>query len=214
MSLSRRDFIKNASTMTTVALSTLFFSWPLSLVGSEKKLKDLRKAELLLLTKLVDIIIPQTENTPSASSLHVPFYIQKVMGGEIPRYRRLRRSSFYRKVYEKLFSRLQSISKKKHQQAFETLSTEEASKILNELATQSTVQVGYRTSGLAKIEKITDSQLFSILRAHTIQGYFADPIHGANRDYKSWEAIGYICHVNYPGDQKTCSAEDHVHNHD
>jgi gluconate 2-dehydrogenase gamma chain len=44
------------------------------------------------------------------------------------------------------------------------------------------------------------SAFFNVLRAHTIAGFFADPVHGGNRDMVGWKLIGF------PGAQMSSSA--------
>jgi gluconate 2-dehydrogenase gamma chain len=43
---------------------------------------------------------------------------------------------------------------------------------------------------------------FRILRTHTMEGMFADPIYGGNRDFAGWRLVGF------PGAQPTFSPED------
>jgi gluconate 2-dehydrogenase gamma chain len=32
---------------------------------------------------------------------------------------------------------------------------------------------------------------FALVHAHTMEGLFADPIYGGNRDFAGWRAVGY-----------------------
>jgi len=41
------------------------------------------------------------------------------------------------------------------------------------------------------LTKIEDSAFFKLLRRHTIEGMFCDPIHGGNVDMIGWQLIGY-----------------------
>jgi gluconate 2-dehydrogenase gamma chain len=41
------------------------------------------------------------------------------------------------------------------------------------------------------LSKIENSRFFSLLRAHTIEGMFCDPIHGGNANMIGWQLIGY-----------------------
>ena len=45
----------------------------------------------------------------------------------------------------------------------------------------------------------TAPAFFEILRAHTVEGVFCDPIHGGNRDFAGWRLLGY------PGPQPSYS---------
>lgn len=212
MTVSRRDFIKTLFSSTAIAYLTTLSQLPFLLFASNKKLAGARELELQLITKLCDTLIPQTETTPSASELNVPKYIQKVMGGQIPRYRILRRSRFYRNAYEKLFLRINEISQSKFKMTFLEIDSKKALELLEVMSQEQSLQLGYRTSGLSNLETLSDSELFSMLRTHTVQGYLSDPVHGGNKDFKGWESIGYICNMNYPGDQSSCTAESSLNN--
>jgi len=43
----------------------------------------------------------------------------------------------------------------------------------------------------AKLHQIEHTPFFSLLRTHTIEGIFCDPIHGGNRDLIGWQLIGF-----------------------
>jgi gluconate 2-dehydrogenase gamma chain len=43
----------------------------------------------------------------------------------------------------------------------------------------------------AKLRQIEDSYFFSLLRQHTIEGMFCDPMHGGNAGLVGWQLIGY-----------------------
>ena len=43
----------------------------------------------------------------------------------------------------------------------------------------------------ATLERIEASVFFSLLRQHTIEGMFSDPMHGGNADMVGWQLIGY-----------------------
>ncbi|MGA3204420.1 MAG: gluconate 2-dehydrogenase subunit 3 family protein [Bryobacteraceae bacterium] len=43
----------------------------------------------------------------------------------------------------------------------------------------------------ANLRKIETTYFFRLLRQHTIEGMFSDPIHGGNADMIGWQAIGY-----------------------
>jgi gluconate 2-dehydrogenase gamma chain len=42
-----------------------------------------------------------------------------------------------------------------------------------------------------RLEKIQDSHFFLLLRAHTIEGVFCDPLHGGNIGMVGWKMIGF-----------------------
>jgi len=42
-----------------------------------------------------------------------------------------------------------------------------------------------------RLQQIESSQFFALLRRHTIEGMFSDPIHGGNADMIGWQLIGF-----------------------
>ncbi len=66
--------------------------------------------------------------------------------------------------------------------------------------------VGALESGDASnFDHPTAKDFFKLVRDHTIQGMFSDPLYGGNRNYVGWNLIGY------PGVQRAYTAED-IHN--
>ena len=43
----------------------------------------------------------------------------------------------------------------------------------------------------ARLKQIETTLFFSLLRTHTIEGMFCDPMHGGNRDLIGWQLIGF-----------------------
>jgi gluconate 2-dehydrogenase gamma chain len=43
----------------------------------------------------------------------------------------------------------------------------------------------------ARLQQIESSQFFALLRRHTIEGMFSDPLHGGNIDMIGWQLIGF-----------------------
>jgi gluconate 2-dehydrogenase gamma chain len=43
----------------------------------------------------------------------------------------------------------------------------------------------------AKLRRMEDSYFFTLLRQHTIEGMFCDPMHGGNAGLVGWQLIGY-----------------------
>jgi gluconate 2-dehydrogenase gamma chain len=43
----------------------------------------------------------------------------------------------------------------------------------------------------ARLQQIESSLFFSLLRRHTIEGMFSDPIHGGNIDMIGWQLVGF-----------------------
>src|SRR6266481_4175838 len=43
----------------------------------------------------------------------------------------------------------------------------------------------------ARLKHVENTLFFSLLRTHTIEGMFCDPMHGGNRDLIGWQLIGF-----------------------
>ena len=43
----------------------------------------------------------------------------------------------------------------------------------------------------ARLHQIESTRFFSLLRTHTIEGMFSDPMHGGNRDLIGWQLLGF-----------------------
>ncbi|HEX5230261.1 MAG TPA: gluconate 2-dehydrogenase subunit 3 family protein [Bryobacteraceae bacterium] len=44
---------------------------------------------------------------------------------------------------------------------------------------------------IQKLQSMEKTHFFQLLRAHTIEGMFSDPMHGGNKDLIGWQLIGY-----------------------
>lgn len=56
-----------------------------------------------------------------------------------------------------------------------------------------------------RLRAIESTALFALLRQHTIEGMFCDPMHGGNRDFAGWKLIGF------PGPYMSWSDEIEAH---
>jgi len=44
---------------------------------------------------------------------------------------------------------------------------------------------------IQKLQSMEKTHFFQLLRAHTVEGVFCDPMHGGNKDLIGWQLIGY-----------------------
>ena len=75
---------------------------------------------------------------------------------------------------------LETYCQKNHQKSFADLSPEDRDKILS----------GLETGDIA-LENFDGKMLFLTVHGNTMEGFFADPIYGGNRDMVSWKMIGF-----------------------
>jgi gluconate 2-dehydrogenase gamma chain len=45
--------------------------------------------------------------------------------------------------------------------------------------------------GEVALPSFSSRMLFSVIHANTLEGYFADPIYGGNRDMAGWKLVGF-----------------------
>jgi gluconate 2-dehydrogenase gamma chain len=57
----------------------------------------------------------------------------------------------------------------------------------------------------ARLKSIETTPFFTLLRQHTIEGMFCDPMHGGNRDFVGWKLIGF------PGPYMSWAGEIEAH---
>lgn len=197
MMLSRRRF-------TLLASFASLFPARLSFSAAKSPLPDTAWKDLSL---CVDAILPK------ATEMGVVEYIKNGFKNGLPawKWRSWRnpgaQSSGYARYipyYQKWIERLNALSQKSHQKTWSALSDAERTKVLMDIAAGANAQVGYRVAGMPKVEDISDSALFDLVRRHTLEGAFAEPTHGGNKEYAAWKAIGHVCHSNYPDRPESC----------
>ncbi|WP_164923779.1 gluconate 2-dehydrogenase subunit 3 family protein [Sinorhizobium fredii] len=96
-------------------------------------------------------------------------------------------------IYRVGLQRLDSYCLAKAGAVFAGLSVSRQDEILRELDAGIDVSAaGADTEGLEgdSVEPIL-TRFFAIVREHTIQGMFCDPIYGGNRDFVGWKLIGF-----------------------
>ena len=69
---------------------------------------------------------------------------------------------------------------KQYQKAFEFLAPAEQDDVLKELE-----------AGRVELSSVSSKLFFGLLLRNTMEGFFADPIHGGNRDKIGWKLIGF-----------------------
>jgi gluconate 2-dehydrogenase gamma chain len=63
--------------------------------------------------------------------------------------------------------------------------------------------VAMEAGALTEFDTPGAAEFFGLCLTHTMEGVFSDPVHGGNRDFVGWRAIGY------PGPHYTYSEADH-----
>lgn len=211
---SRRRFVKNAGfAIGGVAGGSLlggFFSNKF-LPTEEKEKSDTDKSTALLqdartffsrsedfntLAAATERIFPEDDQGPGAIELGVPYYIDKQLAGSFGsnahdymrgpfKIRESNHLEYQTKLNRgELFliglRRMQDISQKEHDKTFADLDEEEQNKILERFE-----------SGEAKMDGAPSDFFFNILLQTTLEGVYADPVYGSNKDMMGWKMMEY-----------------------
>jgi gluconate 2-dehydrogenase gamma chain len=129
--------------------------------------------ELATLDAICARLVPTDELGPGAKEAHAAQYIDRALGGAL---------AMYADDYSvglaaiNVYARL----KKPGARSFGELGVEEQDAVLREM--EQDVQLGFISSS---------SEFFSLIRVHTLQGMFCDPIYGGNASLVGWDLIGY-----------------------
>jgi len=201
---NRRDFIRNV--FVAAPAIALFGSQPSHVLAAEGTTPQptmddytplyFKKEEWAFISAAVDCLIPHDENGPGALETQVPVFIDRQMFGyfghaatwymEGPFDPSAAADRGYQlpltpqQLYRIGIAETDKYCLDKYKKVFAELTREQQVAVLE---------------GLEKHE-ITSSRLpldtfFSFLLDNTKEGYFADPIHGGNKDMQSWKMIGY-----------------------
>ena len=167
-SVSRRDLLASAA----VTLACAFV--PTYSLGSARTLTS---REVLTLTErqsleaIVSRIIPADADGPGALEAGCARYIESALGDA---YRSLR------KTYSAGLAALNSHAKSIGGKSFAALGVAEQDKILTGFE-QNTPAGNYGEL----------AAFFGLVRSHTLEGMFGDPLYGGNANFAGWELIGY-----------------------
>ena len=147
-------------------------------------------AEATFIESAVARLIPKDETGPGAIEAGVPNYIDKQLGGAWGAGERLYRSGPWQQGaatqgYQLPFTpaeffrtAIRAINEK--HPGFATLSPQEQDKFIDALQ-----------KGNEDLGGVSSNIFFASLLEVTIEGFFADPVYGGNRDMTSWKMIGF-----------------------
>ncbi|WP_407051149.1 gluconate 2-dehydrogenase subunit 3 family protein [Methyloraptor flagellatus] len=201
--LDRRSFILSVGTaaLTNTSIAEAAPSATADTVaapasGAPEALLTLTPKEAALLTALVDRLIPADDLSPSASQCGVVTYIDRQLAGAFGAGARLYLEGPFRPNAPAVFG---------YQSAMTPLQLVQAGAA--ELDDWSTAQRGKPIAALPAAEldpvlkdleagkitlgRVKATAFFEMLLQLTMEGFFADPIYGGNRDKAAWRMIGY-----------------------
>ncbi|MHA6253265.1 gluconate 2-dehydrogenase subunit 3 family protein [Oceanobacillus sp. CAU 1775] len=163
------------------------------------------RADFELLSQATERIFPEDENGPGAIGLGVPYYIDKQLAGlwgsNAKEYRYgpffegetnqgYQSSLKYHQLYDLGIEAIEKHSQANFESRFIELEGEQQDEILVALENDEVNMPGVKSS-----------VFFEILRKSTIEGAYADPLYGGNKDMQGWKM------KEYPGVQMAYTLE-------
>jgi gluconate 2-dehydrogenase gamma chain len=127
----------------------------------EAPTRALTPSEKATLAAICARIIPTDENGPGATEAHAADYIDHALSGAL---------AGSQQAYAVGLAAIDSASQQKFQATFVKLTLSQQDALLTPLQ---------------------DTPFFSLVRGHTLQGTFCDPIYGGNANFVGWDLIGY-----------------------
>jgi gluconate 2-dehydrogenase gamma chain len=106
-------------------------------------------------------LIPTDENGPGATEAHAADYIDRALGGAL---------AAARSDYTLGLTAIDRAARQKFGAVFAKLAPPQQDGVLRELQ---------------------ETPFFNLVRGHTLQGTFCDPIYGGNANFVGWDLIGY-----------------------
>jgi gluconate 2-dehydrogenase alpha chain len=141
--------------------------------------------EAATLSALVARLFPLDENSPSGTDIGVVEYIDRALGG-----------AYHEQLetYRRGLVGLDSVAQSRHGTKFCLCSSEQQDDLLAEM----------EAGGLKEMTTPEPVAFFNLLKAHTQEGLFSDPLYGGNRDKAGWRFLGH------PGVWRDNSAEENL----
>jgi len=171
--LSRRELLRRAGLAGTAILALPGVG---RLIGAGRGLaaqaRSLTAGSLATLRAVCARLIPTDENGPGATEAHAAEYIERSLRGAL---------APSRADYVQGLAAIDRVAQQKFGGPFTKLSPEQQDAVLTDLQ---------------------ETPFFAIVRGHTLQGTFCDPVYGGNADFVGWDLLGY------PGVRLTVAANE------
>ena len=198
--IRRRNFLLGAGTAVAAGLAPspaeaqTAAAAPVTAAAPEGSL-TLTANEQAFIVAIVDTFIPADELSPSGSDCGVVVFIDRQLAGAWGAGAKLYRSGPFhkgkpehgyqlaltpREFFAAGIIATNQWSRKKFGKDFDRLAPKEREAALKELE-----------SGKAELNDFDGKQFFEALLTITMEGFFADPIYGGNRNKAGWKMVGY-----------------------
>jgi gluconate 2-dehydrogenase gamma chain len=139
----------------------------------EQALAFLTSAEAAIADAAMSRIFPSDNSTPGAHEADTVVYLDRALAGA---------EAHLQEPYRAGLKRLDGVARDRFHKGFAECSAAQQDELLGAMAEGSLAGFGEGPSA---------RDLFEMLRAHTIEGLFSDPVHGGNRDFTGWKLLGY-----------------------
>jgi gluconate 2-dehydrogenase gamma chain len=152
------------------------------------------REEGALVEALSGRIWPGSASDPGAIEAGAVNYIDRALAGPYAEYQR---------AYRTLLHEVNAEIRRRHGGGARDLDDAQLDQLLGELEAGSLGADALAAAGSRRLELgLGPSSAFEMLRTHVLEGVFSDPVHGGNRDFAGWRAVGY------PGAHYIYSAEE------
>jgi len=177
---SRRDFLKTAvagagavaTATVAVAPPALAQNAPMQMDHGATLGAFFNPEEAATISAFTERLMPGAPGKPGARDAGVLNYIDLALAGAY---------SDSQEFYRHGLTQLDAYSRKTHNAAFTRLSATQQDEIITAL------EAG-KADGFAWP---TAREFFNTLRTHTMEGMFADPVYGGNKDFAGWRLVGF-----------------------
>jgi gluconate 2-dehydrogenase gamma chain len=207
--IPRRDFLKGAGAAGTAVAATLAPVAATPAVAQQHSEPapapaqhapdtwlTLNATEVAFITAAVDTIIPADELSPSGSDCGVAVFIDRQLAGAYGSGARLYRQGPFLKAKPELGYQLElnpreffragitaanEFTRKTYGKDFDRLSEQDR------ISAFKTMEEGNK----ANFPAFSSAMFFNALLQITMEGFFADPMYGGNRNMAAWKMVGY-----------------------
>ena len=207
--IPRRDFLKGAGAAGTAVAATVAAGAAATPAAAQQQPAaapavaqhtpetwlTLNATEVAFITAAVDTIIPADELSPSGSDCGVAVFIDRQLAGAYGSGARLYRQGPFPKAKPELGYQLElnpreffragitaanEFTRKTYGKDFDRLSEQDRIAALKAI-----------DEGKAEFPGFSSRMFFNALLQITMEGFFADPMYGGNRNMAGWKMVGY-----------------------
>lgn len=191
---SRRNFLKS----TLVGISTVAMSSQLTILGSPradaKNERFFKEPERSFLESAVDRLIPPDERWPGASGAGVVDYIDRQMAGQWGRGELVYRHGPFRSGTPQQGYQLEYTPAELFRHSISAINRHFAELGSSFHQLENEKKDAYLTTlekGGIDLAGVPSNVFFDQLLNMTVQGFFADPMYGGNKNMVAWRMIGF-----------------------